>query len=284
MVYGFASRQSTGSSYTGVFSLNPTAFDLKLEGIIVFDRGDGLLRNEISSHIFYDDDDKVWRGFTTGFSFAANPTIEKKQIWAIESKVDPRFGFSIMKAKPTNMVGDIEDSHIIYDVAAKKWRMLTCENVNGYKAVLLESDKWNGFYKRIAGPVQTNSTGTSMERIGNKRYCFSGSSERKILIYTYPDLLPAGTLKMDLPPWDDKAGTRVWPNIVTLPDGYPSKYVALMMDRYNYPGLIGPNWTYGALYILWFSVDSRCSTSSTSDLKFVIDCGLRPCAFAKRHR
>ena len=210
----------------GVFSLNPTAFDLKLEGIIVFDREDGLLRNEISSHIFYDDDDKVWRGFTTGFSFAANPKVEKKQIWAIESKVDPRFGFSIMKAKPTNIIGDIEDSHIIYDISVKKWRMLTCKNINGYKAVLLESDKWNGFYKQISGPVKTNSTGTSMQKIGNKWYCFSGSSERKIFIYTYPDLLPAGTLKMDLPPCDDKAGTRVWPNIVTLPHGNATKYVA----------------------------------------------------------
>jgi len=233
----------------GVFSLNPSAFDLKLEGIILFDREDGLLRNEISSHIFYDDDDKVWRGFTTGFSFAANPKTEKKQIWAIESKADPRFGFSIMKAKPTNIIGDIEDSHIIYDAAVKKWRILTCENINGYKAVLLQSDKWDGFYKRIAGPVETNSTGTSMQRIGGKWYCFSGSAERKIFIYTYPDLQPAGTLKMDLPPWDDKAGTRVWPNIITLPDGYATKYIALMMDRYNYPGLKGPNWTYGALYL-----------------------------------
>jgi hypothetical protein len=25
---------------------------------------------------------------------------------------------------------------------------------------------------------------------------------------------------MDLPPWDEKAGTRVWPNVVQLPDGY----------------------------------------------------------------
>ncbi|KAA5545051.1 hypothetical protein [Adhaeribacter rhizoryzae] len=233
----------------GVFSLSPSAFDLKLEGIIVFDRQDGLLRNEISSHIFYDDDEKVWRGFTTGFSFAANPKTEKKQIWAIESKTDPRFGFSIMKAKPTNIIGDIEDSHIIYDAAVKKWHMLTCENQNGYKAIILESNKWDGAYKRIAGPVKENSTGTSMQRIGNKWYCFSGSAERKIFIYTYPNLQPAGTLNMDLPPWDAKAGTRVWPNIVTLPDGYPVKYVALMMDRYNYPSLQGPNWTYGALYL-----------------------------------
>lgn len=38
----------------GVFSMDPTMFDIKLEGIIVFDRNDGLLRNEISSHIYYD--------------------------------------------------------------------------------------------------------------------------------------------------------------------------------------------------------------------------------------
>ncbi len=234
----------------GIFSLNPSVFDLRLEGIVVFDRKDGLLRNEISSHLFYDDDDKIWRGFTTGFTFAANPTVEKKQIWAVESQHDPRFGFSIMQAKSTNIIGDIEDSHIIFDKSVKKWRILTCENVGkGYHAVIMESNSWDGFYKRIAGPVRENSTGTSMLRFDNKWYCLFGSSERKIFIYTYPDLQPAGNLRMDLPPWDDQVGTRVWPNVVALPDGYSSKYVALMMDRYNYPGLKGPNWSYGALYL-----------------------------------
>ena len=234
----------------GIFSLNPSVFDLKLEGIVVFDRKDGLLRNEISSHLFYDDEDKIWRGFTTGFTFAANPKAEKKQIWAVESQHDPRFGFSIMEAKSTNIVGDIEDSHVIYDESVKKWRILTCENVGkGYHAVILESNTWDGFYKRIAGPVRENSTGTSMMKIDNKWYCLFGSSERKIFIYTYPDLQPAGTLKMDLPPWDNQVGRRVWPNVVTLPDGFSAKYVALMMDRYNYPGLKGPNWSYGALYL-----------------------------------
>ena len=46
----------------GVFSLNPTVFDLKLEGIILFDRNDGILRNEIASHIFYDRKNDIWRG------------------------------------------------------------------------------------------------------------------------------------------------------------------------------------------------------------------------------
>lgn len=233
----------------GVFSMNPSVFDIKLEGIIIFDREDGLLRNEIASHIFFDRNDNIWRGVTTGFSAFANPEKEEKQLLIVESKNDPRFGFSIMHAKPFNVIGDIEDPHILYDEDDKKWRMVACENQNGYKAVMLESDNWDKNYKQIAGPVAHNSTGTSLQMIGNKFYCFSGSDDRQIYIYTYPDLKEAGTLKMDLPPWDEQSGTRTWPNVIQLPEGYPFKYIALMMDRINYPGMQRPNWTYGALYL-----------------------------------
>ncbi len=232
----------------GVFSMDPTVFDLRFEGIILFDRQDGILRNEVASHIFYDRKERLWRGITTGFSAYASPK-EHKELLAVESVKDPRFGFSVMQAAPFGMVGDIEDPHIIYDAEAKKWRILTCENIGGYKAVMLESDTWNKDYQRIAGPVAYNSTGTSIQRIGGKLYCFSGSQERKIFIYSYPGLNELGTLKMDLPPWDDQSGTRVWPNVVELPEGYPFRFVALMMDRFNFPGIKGPNWTYGALYL-----------------------------------
>lgn len=233
----------------GVFSMNPSVFDIKLEGIIVFDRNDGILRNEIASHIFYNRKEKVWQGLTTGFSAYAFPEKEKKQLLAVSSTKDPRFGFSVMDATPLGMVGDIEDPHLIYDSEVQKWRMLTCINQNGYKAIMMESDHWDKAYKQIAGPVTHNSTGTSIHKINGVHYCFSGSKEREIFIYSYPDLNEAGTLNMDLPPWTETSGTRVWPNVVELPDGYPFKYVALMMDRFNYPGMNGPNWTYGALYL-----------------------------------
>ena len=192
MVYGIYTWKGITSSYPGVFSLNPKLFDLKLEGIIVFDRQDGILRNEIASHLFYDRNENLWRGLTTGFSAYANPRKEKKQLLAVESKVDPRFGFSIMKAKPFGMIGDIEDPHILFDSLANKWRMLTCKNINGYKAIVLESHHWNKAYKKIAGPVSNNSTGTSIQKIGDKRYCFSGSSDRKVYVYSYPDLKEVG--------------------------------------------------------------------------------------------
>ncbi len=240
----------------GVFSMNPTVFDLKLEGIILFDREDGLLRNEIASHLFFDRKHHIWRGLTTGFSAYANPEKEKKQLLTVESQLDPRFGFSVMKASPFGMVGDIEDPHILFDETDHKWRILTCENIDGYKAIVLESEQWNRGYRKIAGPVAHNSTGTSIQRIGDQLFCFSGSSEREVFIYSYPDLREMGTLKMDLPPWSKTSRTRVWPNIVQLPNGYAHRYVALMMDRFNHPGVTGPHWTYGALY-LYYGYDTK---------------------------
>ncbi|MDT0677902.1 hypothetical protein [Autumnicola musiva] len=232
----------------GVFSLDPTVFDLQFEGVIVFDRADGLLRNDVASHIFYDRKDSIWRGITTGFSAFAKPG-EKKQLLSVYSKKDPRFGFSVMKANPLGIEGDIEDPHIIYDHQIKKWRILACENINGYKAVLMESENWNRGYHKISGPVIHNSTGVSIQKIGNKRYCFSGSSERKIYIYSYPDLIEKGILNIDLPPWNSNSGSRIWPNIIELPADYPFRYISLMMDRFNYPSIQGPQWSYGAIYL-----------------------------------
>lgn len=234
----------------GVFSLNPTVFDLRFEGVILFDRNDGLLRNEIASHIFYDRNINRWRGMTTGFSSYAKPN-EKKQLLAVESIKDPRFGFSIMTASEFGIVGDIEDPHILYDSEVQKWRILTCKNNGGYKAIMLESEEWNKNYHQISGPVEHNSTGTSIQRIGNMRYCFSGSQDRKIYIYSYPKLKEIGILNIDLPPWDETSGTRIWPNVVQLQEGNDFRFIALMMDRYNYPGLKGPNWSYGALYLYY---------------------------------
>jgi len=234
----------------GIYSINPSVFDIRFEGIILYDRGDGLLRNDLASNIFYDRNANQWRGITTGFSSYGDPAKkEKKQLWAVQSSRAPLEGLSIMNAKPTGLIGDYEDPQCIYDVQAGKWRMLLCENHRGYKAVMRESDKWNGTYEKIAGPVKVNSTGTQIQKIGQKRYALFGSSDRKVYIYTYPDLKPAGQLRMHLPPWNDKTGTRIWPNVIPLPEGYPARYIALMMDRLNFPGMKGANWTYGAMYL-----------------------------------
>jgi hypothetical protein len=112
-----------------------------------------------------------------------------------------------------------------------------------------ESDRWDGRYERIAGPVKPDSTGTLIQKIGDRRYALFGSRDRKIRICTYPTLEPLSELNVYLPPWNAETNGRVWPNVVPLPPGYPARYIALMMDRLNFPGVAENNWTYGALYL-----------------------------------
>lgn len=234
----------------GVFSLNPSVFDLKFEGIIVFDMNDGLYRNDLASHLFRDSQSGEWRGWTTGFSALDGAArAERKSILAVHSTKDPRRGFSLMKASPVGIDGAHEDPHGIYDPEAKKWRMLLCEHGKIYRAGMWESDHWDHGFKRLAGPVEMDSTGTMIQKFGSQRYALFGSADRKIYIRHYPDLSPAGELRVDLPPWNEKTGTRIWPNVIPMPDGYPAPYIALMMDRVNIPGMPKQNWTYGALYL-----------------------------------
>ncbi|KAA5545488.1 hypothetical protein FYK55_07530 [Roseiconus nitratireducens] len=234
----------------GVFSMNPSVFDLRFEGIIVFDMGDGLWRNELASHLFFDEPSGQWRGWTTGFSaFGATSQKEEKAILAVWSDRDPRRGFSVMQARPIGLAGQHEDPHGVYDADAKKWRLLLSERAGKYRAGMWESDRWDDGYERLAGPVEMDSTGTLIQTIGASRYVFFGSADRKVYIRTYPDLEPVGELKMRLPPWNENTGTRIWPNIIPLPSGYPAPYIALMMDRQNYADMPDRNWTYGAMYL-----------------------------------
>lgn len=234
----------------GVFSMNPSVFDIQFEGIIVFDMGDGLWRNELASHLFFDEKSKQWRGWTTGFSaLGTKSKQEQKAILAVWSDRDPRQGFSIMKARPVGLVGQHEDPHGVYDAEAGKWRLLLSEKAGKYRAGMWESDHWDHGYKRLAGPVEMDSTGTLIQKVGQSRYVFFGSADRKVYIRTYPDLQPVGQLNMHMPPWNDNTGTRIWPNIIPLPEGYPAPYIALMMDRQNYPNMPSRNWTYGAMYL-----------------------------------
>jgi hypothetical protein len=236
----------------GVFSMNPSVFDLRFEGIIVFDMGDGLWRNELASHLFFDEPSGQWRGWTTGFSaLGTKSKKEEKAILAVWSDRDPRKGFSIMHARPIGLQGQHEDPHGIYDSQAGKWRLLLSERAGNYRAGMWESDQWDRGYQRVAGPVEMDSTGTLIQKIGKSRYVFFGSADRKVYIRSYPDLDPVGELNIHLPPWNESTGTRIWPNIIPLPDGYPAPYLALMMDRQNYPGMPARNWTYGAMYLFY---------------------------------
>ncbi|HTH82809.1 MAG TPA: hypothetical protein VL490_07725, partial [Mucilaginibacter sp.] len=251
--FTFTCRGDSQSSYQGVMSFNPSIGDFRFDGGIVFDHGDGLLRNDYASHVFYDNDTGEWEAL--GCDFGGSAGHEGRGTTGLimaHSKHDPRFGFSIMQASAltaNQIPGHHEDPCIIYDVIVKKWRLLTSTFVEkNIAASLFESDNWNGPFKKIAGPVAYNSTGTLLQKIGGKYYALSGG-QGPMMIYSYPDLSLLGNLKIDLPPGFPKQPGRVWPTVFPLPAGYPYPYMMISMDRSNYPGIKGPTWSYGALYL-----------------------------------
>lgn len=246
----------TGDGAQGVLSLDPSAgvADIRFEGVIVLDHGDGLLRNSYACHLFYHDEDRRWRAWFSDFGGAKDregrgPT----GLLVAESERDPRKGFSVMKARALKegISGHHEDPCGVWDAEAGKWRLLTTELSAGMKARMWESEHWDGPWKRLGRRVHRNCTGTLIQKVGTDRFVFSGSSEGDIFVFSYPELEELGTLQVDLPPFSEGKNSRVWPNVVPLPSGYPARYIALMMDRANFPDVVSPTWSYGAMYLYW---------------------------------
>lgn len=231
----------------------------RFEGSIFSDYGDGRLRpNDIAMHIFYDEETKTWRGWSSNFSTGGStPGMPggraKGGINAVLSEKSPLRGFSVVKAKPVGLDGMNEDPCGVWDGKAGKWRLLVSNfTPAGIRAQMYESDRWDGGFKAVTKPVKEDSTGTTIVPAGGSFLCLCGSVDRKYYIYSYPDLGMLGTMKLTPTPWGDLKGWphgRGWPALAALPAGYPYRYLLLTMDRINFPGMPNPNWTYGRLYI-----------------------------------
>ena len=242
----------TSQSAQGIFSLNPSVFDLQFEGMIVFDHGDSLLRNDYASHLFFDRQAKEWRAWVSDFGGSANLDRRSETgLVTATSKTDPRRGFSVMKATRVTteqLDGHNEDPCIFYDKEDNKWKLLTSAFVNNdITSRTYESDTWNGVFKPVASPIDINSTGTTIQRFGNKYYALMGG-HGNLRVHSFPDLKQLGELNLSLQPHWPKPAGRIWASVVPLPEGYPYRYILLTMDRANFPNVQDRNWSYGALY------------------------------------
>jgi hypothetical protein len=243
----------------GIGSLDPRRPEagVRFEGIILFDYGDGLLRNDLAPHIFYDETANAWRGWACNFSTSADEGAKGRApggINAVWAKELPLQGVNVMNAKPLGLPGMNEDPCGVWDREAGKWRLLlSAFTPKGIKAQMYESDRWDGGFTAMTGTVAEDSTGTTIVTCDGRRYCLSGSVDRKYYLYSYPRLERAGSLRMSPPPWAEGAKGwphgRGWPSFIELPAGCGPRYLMLTMDRENFPGMPNPNWTYGALHL-----------------------------------
>ena len=249
MYFTFSARAY--GAYLGVMSFDPDMCDFRLEGVILFDYGDGLLRNDLAADLFYDDAAKEWRAYVSNFSTGADSLSGRAKggVNVAWSKDCPLHGVSVMRAKSLGLDGMNEDPDGYWDAEAGKWRLLVSEFTSkGIRASLLESENWDGPFRRIAGPVADDSTGTTLAVVDGCLRALSGSADRAFHIYGYPTLEKVGKLNVSRPPWEISSSDngRSWPAYAELSDG---RRLLLTFDRVNFQGMPTPNWTYGGLYL-----------------------------------
>lgn len=249
MYFTFSARAY--GAYLGVMSFDPNQRDFRLEGVILFDYGDGLLRNDLAADLFYDEEAKEWRAYVSNFSTSADSLDGRAKggVNVAWSKECPLRGVSVMRAKSLGLEGMNEDPDGYWDAKAGRWRLLVSEfTTKGIRASLLESENWDGPFRRIAGPVAEDSTGTTMAVIDGRFRAIAGSADRAFHVYDYPTLEKVGKLEISNPTWEISASDngRSWPAYAELANG---RRLLLTFDRVNFTGMPVPNWTYGGLYV-----------------------------------
>jgi hypothetical protein len=225
--------------YQGIFSYNLETKEWEISGTMVFNKGDGLIRQWSASDVFFDRRDKTWKIFTVSHR-------DDHMLYSGETTVDPRFGLveiPCSKVKYTS-VGNEEDPSVIWDTEAGKWRMAVCKAKKGYQTILMETDAWNGEWKQIAVYEPRSSTGVLIQKIGGKRYVFIGRGDTPcpMEVLSYPGMEKVGELNLSEHP----IGKNVWPAIIPITKESGTAYYLLTFDR---DAWTGPR-TYGNIH--WY--------------------------------
>lgn len=225
--------------YQGIYSYDLESKKWKISGTLVFNKGDGLIRQWAASDVFYGRISETWKVFTVSHR-------DDHMLYSGEIKEDLRFGLSevpVTKVK-YNSVNNEEDPSVIWDSAVGKWRMAICKAYNGYQTILMEAEKWDGQWKEIEVYEPTSSTGVLIQKIGGKRYVFigRGATPCPLEILSYPEMEKVGELNLSEHP----IGKNIWPAILPVAKENGTAYYLLTFDRDAWTG----QRTYGNIH--WY--------------------------------
>lgn len=226
--------------YQQIFSYDLVTKEWNVTGTLVFDKGDGILRQWAAGDVFYNRMDSTWGVFTN--SHREDSVI----VFSGSVTDDVRFGFHEIPVEQAVYPdpGREEDPSVIYDAKVDKWRMAMCNFNEGFETILYEADEWDGSWKEIAKSPATSSTGILIQQIGGQRYVFQGRGDTPcpLEVLSYPDMKILGELNLSEHP----KGQNIWPVIIPITRDTGTHYYLLTFDRDAWTG----RRTYGNIH--WY--------------------------------
>lgn len=226
--------------------------EFNLEGIILFDCGDGKLCGDVASSLIYDRNSRLWRIWMCCFSHG-------HVLGYSEFKGDVRFGISTVKVCPMETKKDTqrteffgfdgdEDPDFYYDENEKMWYLAVCRlnpKSGSYCYYLFSSDSPSKNFSFVSQSVGTETTGGSFVLYHGKRYFVCGArfgEKSRYEVYACHDFSKSSTLKFDYP----DGGFRGWGSIFPVSNAGGEKYKHITFDRINASDY---NWSYGNIYV-----------------------------------
>ncbi|MBX2815074.1 MAG: hypothetical protein KTR24_03720 [Saprospiraceae bacterium] len=151
--------------YQGIYQCILGRQEWTVTGCLVFNKGDGLLRQWAASDVLYDRRSRNWKVFTVSHR-------DDHMLYAGQTEDDLRFGQTEIHCAPMQYpsVGNEEDPSVIWDAQEKKWRMVMCKATEGYQTILWESEQWNGNWQELATYEPTSSTGVLLQKVDGQYY------------------------------------------------------------------------------------------------------------------
>jgi len=270
-----SSRLAAGNFHS-VVSWNPSTAELKMEGAMFFDYGDGAWCSDISSSTVYDRKTGLWYVWAAAFSHghicchassfadlryginvldARTMDVENLEEMGEESLATTCGGSVIGRATLTDdrlflgKHGD-EDPDLVYDEKRGKWLLGICRVVTDpdghdrYRYFLFESDDPFEGYTFVDCTRTGENTGGSIIRVGKELYllCGTGGGKGRYQLHPLSDLSKCTLMQFDF----DDGGWRGWGQLIPVPCGNRTRYVWMTFDRHNGSDY---NWSYGNIHV-----------------------------------
>ncbi len=271
-----SSRLQAGG-FQAVVSWNPSTADIRMEGAIFFDAGDGLWCSDVATSAVYDRRTGEWYVWACAFSHG-------HVLCRGKSFADLRYGINVLDVElmpmeqsvkgeadslgAVDMDGEIqravlsddrlffakfgdEDPDLTFDKKRGKWLLGICrltdcgEERPKYRYFLYESDSPLDGFTYVDNVTMGDNTGGSIIRVAGRMYLLCGSdfgARAQYHLHPIEDLSQYTLLRFDY----DDGGFRGWGTLIPVPCGRRLRYLMMTFDRHNGSDY---NWSYGNIYV-----------------------------------